>query len=173
MRRTRIQIWRSRIQRRFGESNARKDAGSTAERQFGSTVPFIDRDLLARKPGAKPTVAVRFGPHTRARFFPSIVPPMPIVNRRFIRSGRSARRGSRFSSRSARFSARSNVQRAYVARGRGQNKVAASPCVRLSRDDRGCCDQIGPTIFPPVSHWSRAAKVTSLLNPTLSIRDLE
>lgn len=40
--------------------------GSSVERCLTSTDPFIDRDLSGRKPGVKPTVAMRFGPHMYA-----------------------------------------------------------------------------------------------------------
>lgn len=58
----------------------------------GSTDPFVDRDLSARKPGVKSTVAVRFGPHMRAVLFIHRAPSTLIVNRRLLRS--TDRRGA-------------------------------------------------------------------------------
>lgn len=47
-------------------NSKRPVVGSSVERCLTSTDPFIDRDLSGRKPGVKPTVAMRFGPHMYA-----------------------------------------------------------------------------------------------------------
>lgn len=71
-------------------NSKRPVVSSSVERCLPSTDPFIDRDLSGRKPGVKPTVAMRFGPHMYA------VLPFPCaayVNRKspFYTIGRSRR----------------------------------------------------------------------------------
>lgn len=57
-------FWKSAVN--SAVDSKRPVVGSSVERCLTSTDPFIDRDLSGRKPGVKPTVAMRFGPHMYA-----------------------------------------------------------------------------------------------------------